>query len=599
MQKITQWINGLSLKKKIIYYSYAVLIPLLLIICSLMTIYNFGKAQEEIQDNIFHNLKSLSDNTETVMKDVENLSTYIAINKGINDVLMSKNPRKLNQDHQLWEHEAPIRMVEDMIALKGYIKTVAIYPENGVKPYLRCTDSSSYMTGLGMVRGTETYMAAVQNRGKIGWRYVDKGGEDVYIASRTDKLVLYREIFNPTKKMPLGYLLLGITKDTFDKFYINELDGDKEGIIVYNGYKQQLLEYGKVGSNVKRMLTEEKVLNDTNRFQKAINYKDYTLYLYHGEESNITICKVTEKLKLIQVGSGIFYLPILVLIAVLIGLLPVLWIMSNIVTKPLGKVCMAMSKFKKGDFEQKVEVETNDEIGEVANCFNKMVTDIKQLIDKNYVMALKERESELSLLQAQINPHFLYNTLDSLYWQACNAENDEIAENIYALSQFFRLVLGGGKDEITVKQEIELVSRYLEIQKMRFSRKIEYEISLDSTISGVKIPKLILQPFVENAVIHGIEDSQKECKISVVAKQKDEHIEMTISDSGVGMTKEQIEDIWNGIQSESISRHGVGGYAIRNVKERLELRYQKGFSLSIDSQINVGTTVTIIIPKQG
>lgn len=134
---------------------------------------------------------------------------------------------------------------------------------------------------------------------------------------------------------------------------------------------------------------------------------------------------------------------------------------------------------------------------------------------------------------------------------------------------------------------------------MRFSRKIEYEISLDSTISGVKIPKLILQPFVENAVIHGIEDSQKECKISVVAKQKDEHIEMTISDSGVGMTKEQIEDIWNGIQSESISRHGVGGYAIRNVKERLELRYQKGFSLSIDSQINVGTTVTIIIPKQG
>ena len=128
---------------------------------------------------------------------------------------------------------------------------------------------------------------------------------------------------------------------------------------------------------------------------------------------------------------------------------------------------------------------------------------------------LSGKESELAALQAQINPHFLYNTLDSLYWQAMNADNEEIAESILALSQLFRLVLSQGKREVTVGQETELVSRYFQIQKMRFSKRLEYKINVEDSVKKAKIPKLILQPFVENAIVHGFENVSTPCELTV------------------------------------------------------------------------------------
>lgn len=137
----------------------------------------------------------------------------------------------------------------------------------------------------------------------------------------------------------------------------------------------------------------------------------------------------------------IAYMPLVILAFFMLGLLPLLLIISNIVTKPLRKLNRAINDVSEGNFDQQVEVLTHDEVGEVAECFNRMVLAIKELIDKNYVITLQEKESELAALQAQINPHFLYNTLDSLYWQAMEQDNEEIAESILALSQLFRLVL--------------------------------------------------------------------------------------------------------------------------------------------------------------
>lgn len=137
-------------------------------------------------------------------------------------------------------------------------------------------------------------------------------------------------------------------------------------------------------------------------------------------------------------------MPLTLLFGLLIGMLPLLFIISNIVTKPLNKLSKAITDVAAGDFEQQVEVTTHDEIGEVAQCFNMMVRSIRELIEQNYVITLQEKESELAALQAQINPHFLYNTLDSLYWQAMEAGNEEVAESILALSQLFRLVLNQG-----------------------------------------------------------------------------------------------------------------------------------------------------------
>jgi two-component system sensor histidine kinase YesM len=225
-----------------------------------------------------------------------------------------------------------------------------------------------------------------------------------------------------------------------------------------------------------------------------------------------------------------------------------------------------------------------------------MVKDIKELIDSNYVMVLRERQSELDALQAQINPHFLYNTLDSLYWQALNAGSEKLAEDIFSLSQLFRLVLNKGRGMIPVSQEKELIFHYLQIQKMRFEKKLNYSIEMDEEILSYEIPKLILQPFVENAIVHGLECTDRMGMIEIKGYLEEDHIIFQVSDNGVGMTKEQLNELMEEEETKEYSSQRIGRYAIKNVRERLDLKYHGEFKLLIQSEVGRGTTIMIQIP---
>lgn len=196
----------------------------------------------------------------------------------------------------------------------------------------------------------------------------------------------------------------------------------------------------------------------------------------------------------------------------------------------------------------------------------------------------------------RINPHFLYNTLDSLYWKATESGNDEIAEDILSLSQLFRLVLNRGNGIVTVQTEAELIERYLHIQKMRFGKRLSYEISLEQRILEEEIPKLILQPFVENAIVHGFEKTDGNYTLQVTGAWKEGRLIFQIIDTGVGMSEEQMKAIWDTTDTRKYASQRIGRYAIRNVKERLEILYHEDYELSLKSRVGEGTTVTISIP---
>lgn len=600
MSKIKEWISGLSIKRKIIYCSYLVIVPILLLITVFFLVRNYEDVRQERKETNRNHIQSLSDSISMVMTDVNNLSTYIAINQEINQILTSDQPEELNRNLRMWQSEDVTQMVEDMMALKGYIKTVAVYPENGVIPYLCCMDSSSYVSDMDLVRETECYQDALAKKGKTTWARMSKGGSEVFFASRTDKVVLYREIYDLAKRNPLGYLVVGIQAEYLQKLCDSVIQSPEEAIFVFNSEGKELVHVGDIDRQTEKALKESDYLGQNYKERSPyLNVDDYEVYTYQVSASSPIICKVVPKINMMDMFQEIISMPLGLLLGVMLGLLPVLLLVSNVVSGPLQKVCVAMGKFRQGDFEQHLEVETKDEVGEVASCFNKMVADIKKLIDQNYVMALKEKESELAALQAQINPHFLYNALDALYWQACDAENEEIAENVYALSQLFRLVLGQGKGIVTIEEEIELVGRYLEIQKMRFNRRMDYDIQVEPELKDYLIPKLILQPFVENAMVHGIGNLKEECRITVTAGRKADQIEFVVQDTGVGMTKEQVEAIWKRQPQEAKgSGYRIGKYAIYNVRERLELRYHGNFSLHIESEVGRGTRVVIRIPME-
>lgn len=590
----------MSIRQKIIFYVYLVISPILIFIMMgiMITTYKDTKSQQiEADSNV---VKSLDNSISVIQTEISDLSVYICINDDIRKILTSDNAEGMNADSRLWYNDAPMKMIQDMIALKGYIKTMAIYPENGINPYLRCIDSSVQLPDIETVRKTDAYKKAVQKKGDVIWERVNRDDSGIYLTNYTDKIVMYREIYDLSRKNKLGYLVMGVNADKYTDLCKNAIQQDNEGIVVFSSEGSELTRYGTVDENIVSYITGEEYLSQDYRKRPVyFEYGAYNVYCSSQQKKGIIVCKMVPKGNSSKQLYSILLTPVLILMGMLIGLWPLLGLISNIISRPLRKVCSAMKEFQDGDFNQQVKVESKDEVGEVAECFNRMVLSIKELIDTNYVMALKEKESELTALQAQINPHFLYNTLDSLYWRTQEDGNEELGEDILALSQLFRLVLGQGKGIISVEMEKELIDSYLHIQKMRFSRRLTYEVNIDEEILQDVIPKLILQPFVENAIVHGFENSEAGGSVKVTGKAENGYLVFTVSDNGIGMTKEQTEAIWKVEDSNRYSGQRIGRYAIKNVKERLELKYKEDFELTVKSEPGRGTAVIIRIPREG
>jgi two-component system sensor histidine kinase YesM len=596
MRQIRNWVDHLSVKKKLVFYGYLTITPVLVVICLVLFFFNYRSGQQEKYASDYASVQTLAESMEIMQTDIRDFSTYISINNDIQNLLSRSDVTELNRNAKVWFDEAPMRIVQDMIALKGHIKTIAIYPENGLRPYLRGMDNSAYIPGTKDFHETEIYQKLMESSNGIVWMQIPKGTSELYQSSRTDKVVLCRKIVRPGAKKTLGFVVIGVGQDYFDNLCKNVVKNESESILVMDAGGSVLSQIGKIDPKLKKTLTGPLFVHqDFEKRDTHFSYGNYEVVCTQTSAEASIICKVVKRYDLQMQLWDIAYMPLVILAFFMLGLLPLLLIISNIVTKPLRKLNEAINDVSEGNFDQQVEVLTHDEVGEVAECFNRMVLAIKELIDKNYVITLQEKESELAALQAQINPHFLYNTLDSLYWQAMEQDNEEIAESILALSQLFRLVLSQGKREVTVGQETELVSRYLQIQQMRFSRRLQYEVTVEDAVKQEKIPKLILQPFVENAIVHGFENVSTCCKVTVTAAQRKNRMHFEITDTGIGMSQSQIDEIWEE-EPDAYRKQRIGRYAIKNIRERLERRYKEDFILEIKSEVGKGTTVILELP---
>ena len=599
MEKIRQWVNRLSIKKKLIFYGYLTVSPVMILISLVLLVFNYDKTKEEWIDGNLNTINVLSENINAVQTEVKDFTTYLCINTQLKQLLTTDNIEEKNKNARLWEEETPIEYVQNVLALKGYIKTIAIYPENGIRPYLRGMDGSVYVQEIQSIWLSDIYADTLKCEYRYMWRNIPKGNSELYTVNKEDKVVLCREMFDTAMRVPLGYIVIGISYEYYQNFIKNAVQGNNEGVLVLGADGNELSRYGEIDKKVARYLKsidykDKKYINGDIYF----SYDGYDIVCGQIGENAGILCKVMPRYGVWAQLKGNVYTSLALLTGVLAGMLPLFIIISNLVTRPLHRLSNAIRKFSYGDFEQQVEINAMDEIGEVEECFNSMVSMIKKLINENYVIKLHEKESEIAVLQAQINPHFLYNTLDSLYWQAMEYENEELAESILALSQLFRLVLNQGQSEIMVGNEMELVSCYLKIQKMRFTKRLDYSVEVSPDAKEAKIPKLIIQPFVENAIVHGFEKTEGRCELKVRASRDGAFVKFEIRDTGIGMTREQIDGLWKN-EPERYKKQRIGRYAIRNIRERLQLMYQDNFSLDIKSTVGRGTSVTIVLPFKG
>ena len=596
MKRIRRWVGRLNSSQKLIFYAYLIMTPVLLLGTLILVLLNYNNVQEEQMNSRIGSVKAVAESVALIQTEAKDFTTYLSINAQLRELLTTGDPAEKNTNARLWEEETPMALIQDVLSIKGYIKTIAVYPENGIRPYLRGMDGSVYAAAVDDLRGLDVYQATQNDRYHIIWRSAPAGKTGVYLVNRQDKLILCREMYDLSGKKPLAFIVLSVGLEDIDGLCGGLLEDPDSGVLVLAPDGAQLTSGGTLDDDTQTYLQSAEFLAMVAaQGTGTISRRHYNIVFSQTDPKASIICAVKPSYTTAQQLWDAAYIPFALMLAVLVCMLPILMLVSHLYNKPLRQISEAIRKFSAGDFSQQLAVNTQDELGEVADCFNHMVGDIQRLIDENYGIRLKEKESELQLLQAQINPHFLYNTLDSLYWQAIEKDNDDLAESILSLSQLFRLVLSRGKGEIPLEDEMELVSCYLKVQKMRFTDRLQYEISVSDDVRNVRIPKLIVQPFVENAVVHGFEQMNDGCQVAVTAFHEDAYVCIEVLDTGAGMTKEQLDALTQD-GSDPYAKQRMGGYAIRNIRERLKMKYQDRFTLDIQSEPGRGTVVLLKIP---
>ncbi len=270
-------------------------------------------------------------------------------------------------------------------------------------------------------------------------------------------------------------------------------------------------------------------------------------------------------------------------------------IYTNAVSKPVMELRAVMEKAGRGDLAVRYEGKNRDEIGELGNGLNLMLQEIEALLNLVYKEQKSKREAELRIMQQQIKPHFLYNTLDTILWMAEENEPAQIVKLVTALTKLFRITLSQGREVISVQNEIEHARSYLIIQKSRYEDKFEYEIECPESLRRFQVQKMILQPLVENSIYHGIKEKDGRGHIRISVELNSDTLVFTVSDNGAGIGKSTLESIRKGL---SCSNHEPDGtaFALYNVNDRIRLTYGDTFGLFVESREGEGTVVKIIHP---
>lgn len=391
-----------------------------------------------------------------------------------------------------------------------------------------------------------------------------------------------------------GYVIATIVKDNFDNI-LKGLGKEQEGVIyvmddfreiVYfssESYSEEIVSAGKALFRME----EPRVSMEKDSFY-YLDYNDYyDLYIMYRQPTGFLNHMRGDVLG-IAVVSGIFSI---------FACLFLSYYFSRLIYKPIQRVQLAIGEIRQGNYEVQIEVDSDDELGQLSESFNVMS---RHLIDNTERLIQRERElsdSNIKMMQAQLNPHFLYNTLDTMKWMAKENGMPELVSMASNLAQILRMSISA-KPIIRLSQEVALVEAYAEIQKIRFEDKFELLVDIPAELEDCLLPKLTLQPIVENAVIHGL--AEREAGMVLVQAQSPESgvLQILVQDDGVGMTKEEVERLSETGRRAEEGTPGHESIGYNNVDAIIRLHYGEQYGLRAESERGVGTKVYLTLPLQ-
>jgi two-component system sensor histidine kinase YesM len=343
---------------------------------------------------------------------------------------------------------------------------------------------------------------------------------------------------------------------------------------------------------------------------RSVIYHDGDWYLYYSapiETSGWTIVYLTSMIFLLRDTGTVLLVYVVSTVLTLLFFFIVSIYAAGIITRPIRALQKRFSLLENGDFDAVPGEETGiQEIDELTERFTRMVGRLKNLIDQNYAAKLREqtmisamKESEIKTLQLQMNPHFLYNTLDSINWMALSAGNRDISRVVLALGNFFRSNVSSSEVYTTLEKDLENVRNYLFIQNVRFEEKLEYEFRVEDGISNYPTLRFMLQPLVENSIKYGLENCEHPCTVIVTVKKAEDGLWIEVRDNGNGMdrkSRDSLREQWERIETLETAEAGLGLF---NIMKRLNLCYPDKARFEVDSAPGEGTAVRVYIPQPG
>ena len=404
--------------------------------------------------------------------------------------------------------------------------------------------------------------------------------------SKSNLIRLIRVIESTRMFRSIGYLEICIYPEIFSNLW-KDIEFNNRGTIFLVDEKGRVM----AGSET----IDSEVLNSLERDStKGEIVIDGTRYYLFAEKSSVTGWYVVGLITAGEALKDIWSLSTSVLLSLIILIVLVFFVslaMSRFFSHRIDRVVWAMSRFAQGDRSIELAPFENPDFNSLSSNFNHMVKEFNQLIDSEYTLQLLRNQMELKMLRAQINPHFLYNTLNAMYWKAQIADNMEIANMCMSLGNLFHASIDQGKAFVTLREEIDHLKDYVYIQKMRYGDRVSVDIEVEEEIMNFMMPSLVLQPVVENAYVHGLEPKRGEGSISVSGVLDGDDILFVVKDDGVGMKESTISGLFEEKQDREFQ-------ALMNVHRRLQLIYGKEYGITVASVVGEGTEVRLRIRKE-
>lgn len=604
MSSIIKFIKDLSygIRTKMLI-SVSIIVIFSISFMSYFAVATYGKKLSLNSTNLSNqSLGILVRNLDNYIDDLIDVSSTISYNNFLQNYLLGiKNSNKGSEtsieDNYITSSQnfqMSLGMLGDIVYTRKDISSILIITNNHLSLYK--SSNIDVDTTLNF-SNQDWYLAALKTAdspvitGPRFQKYIKSNPEKVFSVSRT--------IQSYDGKAYKGVMLVDANLSIVDAYCDSVkppnngfiLITDDNGDIVYNS-SDSLKKAAKVRSFIKNILPTISHAENGNLTEKLDN-EDCQIVFKHMNSSPWIVSIVTPYKNIVADANNIKNLIITVGLICLIFILILTYLISSRITKPIVSLKEYMDQANHGNFNIRALINSNDEVGMLAGSFNNMIERIQFLMNQVVKEQESKRKLELKALQHQINPHFLYNTLDSIIWMA-ESKDENIVPMTEALSKLFRISLNGGQEYISLSQELEHVRNYLFIQSMRYLNKYDYNISCDASLSNCKTLKLILQPLVENSIYHGIKNKPGKGIINIQAYEEGGKLVFSIKDNGIGMDAEKIESIFNGTHS-SASKKGKS-LGVRNVEERIELTFGSEYGISFESTPGEGTTAYIFLP---